>query len=115
MEQQIRAIYSEWNAKNIEGVLAAFRALGPTGYTIEYIGSAPLDGEPAVRDMWATYGATCTTDIVHLIVNGDEAAALINNNIHGDGSVTTLPSIETYRVEDGRLTVRYYHDTPAPG
>ena len=112
MEEHIKAIYSRWNAKDLEGVLAAFRALGPGGFTIEYIGSAPLAGEPAVRDMWEKYGGTCTTDIAQLIVNGDEAAAVIDNNLHANGGVTNLPSIETYRVTDGVLAVRYYHATP---
>lgn len=114
MEEHIRAIYSRWNDKDIEGVLAAFRALGPDGFTIEYIGSPPLKGEPAVRDMWEQYGKNCTTDIAQLIVNGDEAAAVIDNNIHAGDGVTTLPSIETYRVTDGVLAVRYYHETPDP-
>ena len=112
MEEHIRAIYSQWNEENLDGVLAAFQALGPKGYTIEYIGNAPLDGEAAVRDMWENYGGTCTTDIAQLIVNGDEAAALIDNNVKGDGQVTTIPSIETYHVKDGVLNVRYFHQTP---
>ena len=112
MEEHIRAIYAHWNRENLEGVLDAFRSLGPKGYTIEYIGDKPLDGEAAVRDMWEKYGGSCTTDIAHLIVNGDEAAALIHNNIKGESGVTTVPSIETYLVRDGELSVRYYHDTP---
>ena len=108
----ISAIYSEWNAGNLDGVLEAFRALGPGGFTVEYIGSEPLEGVAAVKDMWDNYGGVCRTEIVHLIVNDNEAAAVIHNIIAADGSETTLPSIETYRIEGDRLYVRYYHDEP---
>ena len=112
MEDIIRSIYTLWTAKDIDGVLNAFHTLGPKGYTIEYVGNAPLEGEAALRDMWDNYGASCTTEVVQLIVNGNEAAALIDNNIAGEDGITTLPSIETYHVKDGVLTVRYYHHTP---
>jgi uncharacterized transporter YbjL len=114
MEDTIKSIYSSWNAGDLSGVLTAFAALGPKGYTIEYVGEAPLEGVAAVQDMWNNYAGTCTTDIVQLIVNGNEAAALIHNNVKTDDGVMTLPSIETYHVNDGVLAVRYFHQTP-PG
>ena len=111
-DARIRAIYGQWNDGNRDGVLAAFAALGPKGFTVEYIGETPLDGVAAINDMWNNYAGTCTTDVVQLIVNGNEAAALVSNNITADGNVTSLPSIETYHVDDGFLRVRYYHHTP---
>lgn len=112
MQKSIESIYSCWNNGDLEGVQSAFAELGPKGYSIEYVGNPPLDGPAAVQDMWDNYAGTCTTDIVQLIVNGDEAAALIHNNLKTADGITTLPSIETYRVENGALTVRYYHRTP---
>jgi len=109
MEDTIRSIYSCWNENDRQGVLDAFRALGPKGYTIEYVGNAPLDGDAAVQDMWDNYAGTCTVDIVELIVNDNEAAALIHNHVKGENGITTLPSVETYKVDDGSLTVRYFH------
>jgi len=112
-EDTIRAIYTRWNEKDPEGVMAAFTALGPKGFTVEYVGQPPLDGAAAVEDMWANYGGACSTDVIELLVNGHEAAALISNRIHhADGSETAIPSIETYKVSDGRLEVRYFHRTP---
>ena len=111
MEATIRSIYTRWNDADGEGVLAAFRALGPSGFTIEYVGNDPIDGETAVADMWKQYSGTCTTDVVELLVNGNEAAALIHNNLQKDGGIVTLPSIETYKVQDGVLEVRYFHKT----
>ena len=112
MQAIIESIYRCWNDGDRDGVQSAFAALGPKGYTIEYVGSPPLNGPAAVQDMWANYAGTCTTDIVQLIVNGDEAAALIHNNLKAADGITTLPSIETYRVQDGVLAVRYFHHTP---
>ncbi len=111
-ENTIRAIYNCWNSGDLKGVLTAFAALGPKGFTVEYVGQAPLDGIAAVEDMWARYGGTCTTDVEQLLVNGNEAAALINNRIHlPEGGENAMPSIETYKVEDGELLVRYFHQT----
>jgi limonene-1,2-epoxide hydrolase len=109
MEATIRAIYAHWNASDRDGVMNAFRTLGPSGFTIEYVGSAPLDGTAAVDDMWEQYAGSCTTDVVELLVNGNEAAALVHNNLKMDEGIVTLPSIEIYKVKDGVLEVRYFH------
>jgi hypothetical protein len=111
MESNIRAIYTSWNAGNLEAVLAAFSALGPQGYKIEYVGNAPLDGKPALEEMWSQYGCSCTVDIVELLVNGNEAAVMVHNNVQTPEGIVTMPSIETYKVSDGSLIVRYYHSS----
>jgi hypothetical protein len=109
MEATIRAIYTHWNSADRDGVMNAFQTLGPNGFTIEYVGSAPLDGKTAVDDMWDQYAGSCTTDVVELLVNGGEAAALVHNNLKTDEGIVTLPSIETYKVTEGVLEVRYFH------
>lgn len=113
-ENLIRSIYSRWNAGDAEGVKQAFRTLGPEGYTVEYVGSPPVDGETAVEQMLDEFASSCTVEIVQLLVNGSEAAACILNHVHGEGGVTTLPSIETYRRHGGALEVRYFHRASAP-
>jgi len=113
MEESIRSIYSCWNAGDHEGVINAFRALGPDGFTVEYVGSAPIEGEAAVQQMWDEFAGTCTVEIAELLVNGDEAAAFILNHMHGEDVTTTLPSIETYHVRGQTLDVRYFHRSPA--
>ena len=111
MEATIRSIYELWNAQDRDGVLAAFQKLGPQGFTVEYVGNQPVEGTQAVIDMWEQYAGTCTTDVVTLLVNGNEAAALIHNNLTQDDGIRTIPSIETYKVADGVLEVRYFHET----
>lgn len=109
MESAIRAIYTCWNAADKDGMMAAFATLGPNGCTIENVGSAPVDGKTALDEMWINFIGSCTTDLVEVIVNGTEAAAFVHNNFKKDHGVVMVPSIETYKVEDGALTVRYYH------
>lgn len=109
MEENIRAIYSRWNAGDLHGVLAAFSALGPRGYTVEYVGNAPLDGKSALEDMWSQYGGSCTVEVVELLLNSNEAAVMVHNNVQTPEGVVAMPSIETYKVTDGKLEVRYFH------
>lgn len=108
MEATIRAIYVHWNGSGRHGVVAAFQALGPKGFTIEYVGSAPLDAKTAIDDVWDHYAGSCTTDVVEPLFNGDEAAALVHNNLKTDDGIVTLPSVEIYKVTDGVLEVRYF-------
>jgi len=112
MEESIRSIYSCWNAGDHQSVIKAFRALGPDGFTVEYVGSAPIEGEAAVQQMWDEFAGTCTVEISELLVNGDEAAAFILNQMHGEDRTTTLPSIETHHVPGQTLDVRDFHRSP---
>lgn len=109
MEANIKAIYARWNAGDLEGVLAAFSALGPRGFSVEYVGNAPLEGQVALEEMWSQYGGSCTVDLVELLVNGNEAAVMVRNNVQTPEGIVTMPSIETYKVTDGTLAVRYFH------
>jgi hypothetical protein len=43
---------------------------------------------------------------VELLVNGNEAAALVHNTLRTDEGIVTVPSIETYNVHNGVLEVR---------
>lgn len=109
MEETIQSIYTLWSAADRDGVMAAFRSLGPNGFTIEYVGSEPIDGKTAIDEMWDRYAGICTTDAVELLINGNEAAVLVHNHLRTPDGTVTLPSIETYKVTDGFLEVRYFH------
>jgi hypothetical protein len=64
-----------------------------------------------MEEMWRQCGGLCSTEALQVIANGLEGAAYVANHLRADGGVTILPSIETYKIEDGRLTVRYYDRT----
>jgi hypothetical protein len=111
LEQAIRDNYRLWNEGKRDELDRLFRILGPEGFTIEYVGSPAMDGDAAMADMWAEYGGKCTTDPLEVIVNGSEGAAYVANRLQTPDGIVTLPSLETYKVADGRLTIRYFHRT----
>tara|TARA_R110000787_G_scaffold79023_9_gene172788 strand:- start:5819 stop:6190 length:372 start_codon:yes stop_codon:yes gene_type:complete len=109
LEQAIRDNYRLWNEGKREELDRLFAAMGPDGFTIEYVGAPSIDGPTAMADMWTKYGGQCITEPVEVIVNGSEGAAYVANRLQTPDGVVTLPSLETYKVEDGRLTIRYFH------
>ena len=111
IEAFLRAQYSLWSDGKYQEMLAEFRQVAPNGLTIEYVGSEPLDGWQALDDMWQQYGNKCPTELVTVLVNGNEAATYIKNHMQTDEGVKTLPSIETYTFEKGTLHIRYYHQS----
>lgn len=113
IEAFLRAQYRLWSEGKYPEMLAEFRQIAPNGLTIEYVGSDPVDGWAALDDMWQQYGNTCPTELVTLLVNGHEAAAYVHNHMQTDDGVKTLPSLETYRFDNGTLHVRYFHQNPA--
>jgi len=100
-----------WNEGKRTELDQLFRSLGPNGFTIEYVGAEPVDGVKAMEDMWAEYGGKCTTEALEVIFNGSEGAAYIANHMQSPDGVLTIPSLETYKITDGRLTIRYFHRT----
>ncbi|MDH2133349.1 hypothetical protein N5J77_19645 [Sphingobium yanoikuyae] len=111
LEQAIRDNYRLWNEGKRDELDRLFRALGPEGFTIEYVGSPAVDGDAAMAGMWAEYGGKCMTEPLEVIVNGSEGAAYVVNRLQTKDGAVTLPSLETYKVADGRLTIRYFHRT----
>jgi hypothetical protein len=111
LEQAVRDTYRLWNEGRRDELDRLFRALGPEGFTIQYVGSDAVDGAAAMDEMWAQYGGKCSTEALEVIGNGNEAAAYVANHLKTDEGVVTLPSLETYRVENGKLEIRYFHRT----
>ncbi|WP_404476495.1 nuclear transport factor 2 family protein [Novosphingobium sp. BL-52-GroH] len=111
LEQAIRDTYRLWNEGKREELDALFARMGPAGFSIEYVGSPAVDGPAAMEAMWREYGGKCSTEAVEVIANGTEGAAYVANHLQTEQGVTILPSLETYRIADGKLTVRYYHRT----
>lgn len=103
----VREHYQLWNEQKREELLALCDAIAPNGYTIEYVGRPVQDGRQGWDEMFAHYGGKVRTDIKLLIANGDEVATQIDNVFVGEDR--NVPSLETYRVADGKLAIRYFH------
>lgn len=107
IEQFIRDQYRLWSEDRIDEMMVLFRRIAPNGFTIEYVGKPPQEGEQAMAEMIAEHGGKIRADLRQLIVNGNEAAAVVDNVVNDTGHV--IPSIETYRFEDGKMHARYFH------
>jgi hypothetical protein len=112
LEQEIRDNYRLWNEGKRDELDRLFATLGPKGFTIEYVGSPPMEGPSAMTQMWDEFGGKCKTEAVVVIVNGNEGAAYVANHLQTPNGIVTLPSLETYRVSDGHLHIRYFHNMP---
>jgi hypothetical protein len=109
IEDFLRQQYGLWNEGKMEELKAVFRDIAPGELSIQYVGQDPQDGWQALDEMWELYGGKCTIDIVEILVNGNEAATYVLNNLSTDNGVQAEPSIETYRFEQGNLWIRYFH------
>ncbi len=107
----VREQYRLWNEGRFADLIASYQSIAPNGLTLEYVGRGVLpDGWKALQDMCDTFGATIRIEVLELIVNGDEAAAYaINNQTLADGGLKATPSIDLYRLKDGKLECRYFH------
>ena len=99
-----------WNAGDKEGFIAAYRQAAPNGLTIEYVGRPPSDGWPVLEGMWAQQSAKIEIEEVVAIVNGSEAACHNRNKVRG--TALAIETIELYRFDAGRLSVRYFVKQP---
>ncbi len=109
IERFIRDQYRLWSDDRVEEMLELFRTIAPAGYTIEYVGRGVEDGDASMAAMIDQYRGKVLTHLRRLIVNGSEAAAVVDNEFVASGHV--MPSIETYRFEGGRMAIRYFHET----
>ena len=99
--------YRLWSEDRIDEMMDLFRRIAPNGFTIQYVGSPEVEGEKAMADMIAQYAGKMRTELVKLLVNGNEAATVVDN-IPTD-SDQVIQSIETYKFEGGKMQVRYFH------
>lgn len=107
IEQFIINQYQLWSENRIDELMNLFRAIAPNGFTIQYVGTPEIEGEKAMADMIANYAGKVRAKLVRLLINGNEAATVVDNIRNDSGEVK--PSIETYRFENGRMHARYYH------
>jgi hypothetical protein len=98
MEAVVHEQYRLWNGEKREELLSYMKSLGPNGFTVEFVGGPVQDGVEAIESTWDKYGSKTKLEIVLL---------------HTENGVITIPSIDFYKVEDGKLTIRYYHHEPS--
>lgn len=111
IEHFLHAQVQAWNAGDKDTFLAAYRAVAPKGLQIEYVGrGSATDGWPVLEGMWAAQAAKIEIEELLLVVNGDEAACHNRNKVRG--TTVAIDTIELYRFDAGRLSVRYFIRQP---
>jgi hypothetical protein len=100
-----------WNAGDRDAFTELYRNASANGLEIEYVGQDPVDGWAAFNHMWDTYNTEIHAEPQQILVNGNEGAVYVHNIVKKDGAVH--PSIEIYRFVDGKLHIRYFHNTEA--
>lgn len=106
----LHAQVKAWNAGDKQAFIAAYRKVAPNGLQIEYVGRPVTDGWPVLENMWAQQSAKIEIDEVVAIVNGNEAACHNRNKVRGTSMA--IETIEVYRFDEGRLSVRYFIKQP---
>jgi hypothetical protein len=96
-----------WNARKREEMTDLYRKYAADQLVIEYVGQPIGDGWKTYDHMWDTYSGSVRTDVIEVLINGNEAACYYNNVRLATGLGN--PSIETYRFDDRRLHIRYFH------
>lgn len=99
-----------WNTGDKDAFFNAYRRVAPKGFTIEYVGKMTGDGWPILENMWNQQQAKFEVEEAVCIPCGNEVACHNLNKLR-DGSMV-LHTIETYRVEQGQLFVRYFIKQP---
>lgn len=110
IERFLHAQVAAWNAGDRDAFFAAYREAAPGGLTIEYVGRAAGDGWAILEGMWAQQSARIEIEEVVAIVNGNEAACHNRNKVRG--TAIAVETVELYRFDERRLSVRYFIRQP---
>ncbi len=112
-EREIAAFLTKqleyWNGKQRKEMTALYRKYAEEKLIIEYVGEPIGDGWMTFDHMWESYNGIVRTDVVQILVNGNEGACHFNNVRVATGIGN--PSIEIYKFEEKRLHIRYFHRT----
>lgn len=96
-----------WNSGKREEMRNLYRRYARNRLTIEYVGTPIGDGWTAFEHLWDTYNGKVRSDVLAMMVNGNEGACYTNNVrlVGGMGR----KSIEIYKFDAGELHIRYFH------
>ncbi|KMS57038.1 MULTISPECIES: nuclear transport factor 2 family protein [Sphingobium] len=99
-----------WNAGDKDGFMALYKDMAPGGFRFENpVGTGVQEGWDALLKMWDDYAAIVQIEILHLIVNGSEAMAMMANKADMGGRPAIRYSGETYHFyQDGSFHARYF-------
>lgn len=99
-----------WNDGKKDAFMLLYKEMAPGGFRFENpVGTGVHEGWDALLKMWDDYAAIVQIEILHLIVNGSEAMAMMANKASVAGREAVRFSGETYHFyEDGSFHARYF-------
>ena len=100
-----------WNNGDREGFLNCYRDLSPNGLSVEIVGMPKMDPWDILRGMWDKTQPGIRIEVVAAAVVANEAVTHHRNYKKDDGSLST-DTLEVYKVEDGKLSARYFVSYP---
>jgi len=101
-----------WNGHDRDGFMALYREMATESLDIEYVGQPHRqDGWFVIEEMWDKHNDSFELGVATTIYNGNEAAVHHHNTIRATGAV--IESIETYKFEPGKLSIRYFLKPPS--
>jgi len=112
--EQIRSFVVEsiqlWNSGKKDAFMALYKDVAPGGFRFENpVGTGVQEGWDALVKMWDDYAAIVQIEILHLIVTGSEAVAVMANKANVGDRPAIRYSGETYHFyEDGSFHARYF-------
>ena len=105
----IKDNFDIWNDQDRQAFTALYREASPNGLHIEYVGQPEIsDGWAAFDHMWENYNQDVKATLNEVLVNGNEGVCYVHNNSAKDG--VAHPTIEIYKFENGKLSIRYFHN-----
>jgi hypothetical protein len=108
IETFVKEMLDTWNDGDREGFLDIYRRLSPNGFSIEMRVGQPVAGFEALEQLADGYIGKVKVENLKLIINGNEAAAVMRNAGEFDGRQDVHESIEIYQFGDGTMHVRYF-------
>ncbi len=114
IEAFLRYQLDMFNQGRRDEFIAAYRDIAPAGLKLDDpAGSERREGIHLIEELFDRY-VGWQLEFVHLIVNGNEAAACVRNDGVFEGKQITVHSLETYHFgEDGTFLARYFHPAMA--
>tara|TARA_R110002110_G_C13470525_1_gene720963 strand:+ start:81453 stop:81809 length:357 start_codon:yes stop_codon:yes gene_type:complete len=106
LENFLHAQVAHWNDGDKEGFLACHRDISPDGLFVEIVGSPEMDAQTALNAVWSTQ-PDIRIEIVCAVVVGNEAVTHHRNYRISSGELSS-DTLETYCLDNGRLTARYF-------
>jgi hypothetical protein len=106
----------QWNSGDHDGFIAAYHAIAPNGFHMEFpVGGPVQSGWQVLEDLWANYqGKMAVSYPVVAFADNGEFAVIEKVDVVADGGVHSHYGVHAYVLRGGELLVRYFNESAQP-